>query len=107
MRKLAIRVSLLGLLTASPCAAEDTAVVAATLTDPAAECRYVAQLCADAIRARDAARIELDSRTGTRAETAKSDARGAMKVVRAKHATMPSCFTVRDCAVLFDLDDFR
>lgn len=103
------------ILSASTAQAADTAAVAAALPDEASECRYLKKLCEEVRRTQkemetQMVRVEKKKLSAEERETARQilslmirDFRDsitavgdAATVIRAKHETMPSCFSQCD-----------
>lgn len=127
MRKL-VRTLLLLLASAGASRAEDVAIVAARLNDPAAECQYLLRLCqethttakqwkqeveqAEACQKTQALacpspeeRAQHRRRAVEQTTQALQDTVAVAKVIRAKHEKMPTCF--EQCANVLNLEKLR
>ncbi len=83
---------------AAPCSADDVGSTMAALKDAPSECRYYKTLCDDYLDAFDALRSanaagRVDPVAGHRAIEKWREVQSAGKVLKAKHDSVPSCFS--------------
>lgn len=83
---------------AAPCSADDVGSTMAALKDAPSECRYYKTLCDDYLDAFDTLRSATDAGrveplASQRAIAKWREVQTAGKVLKAKHDTVPSCFS--------------